>query len=74
MTEKKYSPPENLINPYVKNLDEFEIFNGVSKAIKILKEKNFLVIIIIVFYHVFTTDFGDILIYEMIIWLKEIHR
>ena len=31
---------------YVKNLDEFEIFNGVSKAIKILKEKNFLVIII----------------------------
>ena len=35
---------------------------------------NFLVIIIIVFYHVFTMDFGDILIYEMIIWLKEIHR
>ena len=31
---------------YVKNLEEFEIFNGVSKAIKILKEKNFLVIII----------------------------
>ena len=31
---------------YVKNLDEFEIFNGVPKAIKILKEKNFLVIII----------------------------
>ena len=23
MTEKKYSPPENLINPYVKNLDEY---------------------------------------------------
>ena len=31
---------------YVKNIEEFEIFNGVSKAIKILKEKNFLVIII----------------------------
>ena len=35
---------------------------------------NFLEIIVIVFHHVFTTDFGDILIYEMIIWLKEIHR
>ena len=31
---------------YVKNLDEFIILNGVSKAIKLLKEKNFLVIII----------------------------
>ena len=30
----------------LENLDEFEIFNGVPKAIKILKEKNFLVIII----------------------------
>ena len=31
---------------YVKNLDEFIILKGVSKAIKLLKEKNFLVIII----------------------------
>ena len=23
MTEKKYSPPENLVNPYIKNLDEY---------------------------------------------------
>ena len=34
----------------------------------------FLVMKIILFYLVFTTDFGYILIYEMIIWLKEIHR
>ena len=31
---------------YVKNLDEFIILKGVSKAIKLLKEKNFLVIIV----------------------------
>ena len=43
----------------------------------IYKEENmakFLVIIIIIIYLVFTTDFGYILIYEMVIWLKEIHR
>ncbi|SVC94159.1 uncharacterized protein METZ01_LOCUS347013, partial [marine metagenome] len=31
---------------YVKNLDEFIILKGVSQAIKLLKEKNFLVIIV----------------------------
>ena len=39
-----------------------------------IKMSNVLVIIIFVFYHVFTTDIGGILIDEMIIWLKEIHR
>tara|TARA_B100000029_G_scaffold503165_1_gene579639 strand:+ start:539 stop:1027 length:489 start_codon:yes stop_codon:yes gene_type:complete len=31
---------------YVKNLNEFIILKGISKAIKLLKEKNFLVIIV----------------------------